>query len=86
MRNSVTWEIEVQADSESEAYEITKNWGREEMQDSEETNNCWDIEIWEAAPAIITDCPEHEGGYDCTPFCSTCEGNQFTYANHPKGN
>lgn len=22
------------------------------------------------------DCPEHQGGYDCTPFCPTCEGNQ----------
>ena len=24
-----------------------------------------------------TPCPEHDGGYDCTPFCPTCEGNQF---------
>lgn len=22
------------------------------------------------------DCPNHEGGYDCTPFCRVCEGNQ----------
>jgi hypothetical protein len=21
-------------------------------------------------------CPEHEGGFDCTPFCSLCEGDQ----------
>lgn len=21
-------------------------------------------------------CPEHEGGFDCTPFCATCEGEQ----------
>lgn len=21
-------------------------------------------------------CPEHEGAWDCTPFCSTCEGTQ----------
>lgn len=22
-------------------------------------------------------CPENDGGYDCTPFCRTCEGAQF---------
>lgn len=22
------------------------------------------------------ECPEHEGGFDCTPFCSICEGEQ----------
>lgn len=22
------------------------------------------------------DCPEHEGSYDCTPFCRNCEGEQ----------
>ena len=21
-------------------------------------------------------CPRHEGGYDCTPFCDICEGEQ----------
>ena len=21
-------------------------------------------------------CPNHEGNYDCTPFCNVCEGNQ----------
>jgi len=21
-------------------------------------------------------CPESDGGYDCTPFCPSCEGNQ----------
>ena len=21
-------------------------------------------------------CPNHEGAYDCTPFCAICEGNQ----------
>ena len=24
----------------------------------------------------MIDCPEHEGGYDCTPFCKVCEGEQ----------
>jgi hypothetical protein len=21
-------------------------------------------------------CPNHDGAYDCTPFCPVCEGNQ----------
>lgn len=25
----------------------------------------------------LTPCPEHGGGYDCTPFCPKCLGNQF---------
>jgi hypothetical protein len=24
----------------------------------------------------MVDCPRHEGAYDCTPFCSVCEGEQ----------
>jgi len=27
------------------------------------------------APDTIL-CPEGDGGYDCTPFCPSCEGNQ----------
>lgn len=27
-------------------------------------------------PKKTIPCPEHEGGFDCTPFCPTCEGNQ----------
>ena len=23
-----------------------------------------------------TECPAHDGGYDCTPFCIICEGEQ----------
>ncbi len=22
------------------------------------------------------ECPKHEGAFDCTPFCDTCEGEQ----------
>lgn len=40
------------------------------------------IEAKEKAGAHIeTPCPKHDGGYDCTPFCSTCEGEQFVKAN-----
>lgn len=24
----------------------------------------------------LIDCPNHGGGYDCTPFCRVCEGDQ----------
>lgn len=24
----------------------------------------------------MTPCPNHEGAYDCTPFCELCEGEQ----------
>jgi hypothetical protein len=24
------------------------------------------------------ECPNHEGNFDCTPFCNLCEGNQET--------
>lgn len=24
----------------------------------------------------MIDCPNHEGAYDCTPFCPTCHGEQ----------
>ena len=26
--------------------------------------------------ATLIDCPNHNGNYDCTTFCSVCEGNQ----------
>ena len=25
---------------------------------------------------IRVECPAHEGAFDCTPFCSVCEGEQ----------
>ena len=25
---------------------------------------------------IIKECPNHEGAFDCTPFCRICEGEQ----------
>ena len=24
----------------------------------------------------MTECPRHEGAFDCTPFCEVCEGEQ----------
>jgi len=25
---------------------------------------------------IMAECPNHEGAFDCTPFCDVCEGEQ----------
>jgi hypothetical protein len=25
---------------------------------------------------LVTDCPNHAGSYDCTPFCELCAGEQ----------
>lgn len=27
----------------------------------------------------MIECPEHGGGFDCTPFCKVCEGEQGYY-------
>lgn len=32
----------------------------------------------------MIDCPNHEGGYDCTPFCKICEGEQGYYPKEKK--
>jgi hypothetical protein len=26
---------------------------------------------------IEIECPNHEGGFDCSPFCGICEGEQY---------
>lgn len=31
----------------------------------------------------MIECPEHGGGFDCTPFCKTCEGEQGYYLELP---
>jgi hypothetical protein len=31
----------------------------------------------------MKECPNHQGAFDCTPFCALCEGNQevpYTWA------
>lgn len=35
------------------------------------TYRCMDIGF-----AEVIECPNHEGAFDCTPFCSLCEGEQ----------
>jgi hypothetical protein len=48
-------------------------------------NNCdfvsayWDCPACDLSHACETEaeCPNHNGSYDCTPFCELCEGSQM---------
>ena len=33
-------------------------------------------DIMSVGSVIIIPCPNHEGNWDCTPFCKICEGEQ----------
>jgi hypothetical protein len=30
----------------------------------------------------MVECPNHEGSFDCTPFCKLCNGNQELKVGH----
>lgn len=45
MTQRTTWEFEVEADDEEAALEQTREWGREEMNEEEITDNCWDVTV-----------------------------------------
>lgn len=47
MTQHTTWEFEVEADSEEHAFELTAEWGRDEMKEEEITDQSWDIEVGE---------------------------------------
>jgi len=47
MTQHTTWEFEVEADSEDHAFEITAEWGRDEMKEEEITSQAWDTEVSE---------------------------------------
>ena len=44
--NTTTYAFEVEADSVEHAYELSAEWGRDELED-DITDNKWDIQIWE---------------------------------------
>ena len=46
LKNCTTYEFDIEAESEEKAEEMTRDWGRDELA-KDETNNCWDTEIWE---------------------------------------
>jgi hypothetical protein len=40
--------------------------------ENDDEKNDWEKKM----TATMTPCPNHEGAYDCTPFCEVCSGNQ----------
>lgn len=46
LKNCTTYEFDIEAETAEQAEEMTRDWGREELA-KDETNNCWDTEIWE---------------------------------------
>jgi hypothetical protein len=47
LTQTTVWEVEVEASSDAEALELTKDWGRDELDDNEITNNIWETIVWE---------------------------------------
>ena len=47
LKQSTTWEVEVEAEDEATAEWISRDWGRDDLNDDEIVNNCWDINVWE---------------------------------------
>jgi hypothetical protein len=45
MVQKTTWEFELEAESEDHAEQMTQEWGRDELEEDEITDNCWEIEI-----------------------------------------
>ena len=45
MVQRTTWEFEVEADSLEAAELMIQDWGRDDMDSAEITDNCWEIEI-----------------------------------------
>ena len=38
----------------------------------------WETMVVPKAEALVpVECPQNDGGFDCTPFCPSCEGEQF---------
>lgn len=47
LKQCTTWEVEVEAEDEYEAEELTKEWGRDDLKEEEIVNQCWDTNVWE---------------------------------------
>lgn len=45
MTRSITWEVEVEADSEEHALELSAEWGEDDMKDEEMTRSAWNVEV-----------------------------------------
>lgn len=47
MTQHTTWEFELEADSEDHAFELSAEWGRDEMKEEEITSQAWETEVAE---------------------------------------
>ena len=47
MVQQTTWEFEVEAESEEQAYEMTFDWGRDELDENDITDNMWELDVME---------------------------------------
>lgn len=56
------------------AYDEDEMWEKLSNGDYEEQEALSEIQNVEEVTMEV--CPNHEGGFDCTPFCDICEGNQ----------
>lgn len=45
LTQTTVWEVEVQASDENAALEMTKNWGRDELNDDEIVSNVWETTV-----------------------------------------
>jgi hypothetical protein len=46
LKNVITYEFDIEAESEEKAEEMTRDWGRDELE-KDITDNYWNTEIWE---------------------------------------
>jgi hypothetical protein len=47
MTQHTTWEFELEADSEDHAFELSAEWGRDEMKEEEITSQAWETDVVE---------------------------------------
>lgn len=46
MTNKTVWQFEVEAENYDEAYKMTFDWGRDELNEDEIIDNMWEVEIY----------------------------------------
>jgi len=45
LAQTTVWEVEVEASDENEALELTRDWGRDELEDAEIVSNSWETTV-----------------------------------------
>ena len=52
LRKTVTWEVWVDADSEADAIEKTKDWGVDDLKDEEIIDVSWDTTVYQTGVTV----------------------------------